>query len=290
MASRPSVWYIRRGTVVRGPFPRGLIARYVILGRIALSDELSEDLEHWMPLAELPQLIPDVVLEDGPDSERLAAARRWEDERTDDGGFAAPAGGGADRRGDGGDMRGPALRHESLSAHQFRRRRLKCAAAAIALGIFGAVAAVLVFYQPPPPPPSADCRAAPRPGVNWENCAMDGRALAHSDLTGARMKNMSLSGADLGASRLVGVDLSFTNLSISSLRGANLSHATLLGTSLRGADLTDARLDHADLSYADLRGAIMPANLRDARLDSAVWVDGSLCGPGSLGECLAAEP
>lgn len=297
MASKQQVWYTRRGTVVQGPYPRGLITRYVILGRIVPGDELSEDLVHWTPLAELPQLIPEIVQQDDPLGGRLAAARRWENERELRerrralAAFGEERREGEDRRGEEEGLRGPALRHEDLAVHLTRRRRLHRTAAAVALGILGAVGATLTFYQPPPRPSAADCRQAPRPGVDWSNCAMDGRALARSDLAGARMGNMSLSRADLGASRLVGADLSFSNLSVANLRRADLSRARLMGASLRGADLSDARLDGADLSYADLQGAALRgAGLREARLDSAVWVDGSLCGPGSLGECRVAVP
>ena len=45
-------------------------------------------------------------------------------------------------------------------------------------------------------------------------------------------------------------------------------------------------MERADLSYADLRGAmLLGIQLSQARLDSAIWIDGRLCGPGSVGEC-----
>ena len=295
MVSNVQLWYIRRGETVQGPYPRGLIARHVILGRIVDSDELSEDMENWTPLSELPELLPAFLLDEETAAFRLEAARRWENERENDDRRRDPTAvgeerrSGSERRNDTRVVRGPALRHDHIAEHLGRRRRLYRAAATVGLAILGVLSATLAFYEPPPAPASADCRQGPRPGINWNNCAMDGRSLMLSDLAGAHMNNMSLSGAVLDASRLSGADLSFTNLSIAGLRRADLSQARLMGASLSGADLSEARLDGADLSYADLQGAVVSgASLRGARLDSAVWIDGTLCGPGSLGACVPA--
>ncbi len=295
MVSKVQLWYTRRGAIVQGPYPRGLIVRYVILGRIVADDELSEDGMNWVPLSALPELVPVLLRDEEAVAHRLDAARRWENEREskdrrrEAAAVADERRSGQERRSGAHEARGAALRHEDFAAHLGRRRRLRRMAATIALAMLGALSATLAFYQPAPLPASPDCRQGPRPGINWNNCAMDGRSLALSDLAGAHMSNMSLSGAELGASRLSNADLSFANLSLAGLRRADLSQARLMGASLRGADLSEARFDDADLSYADLQGAVLAgASLRGARLDSAVWVDGTLCGPGSLGECRPA--
>jgi hypothetical protein len=283
MSAAAQIWYVRRGELVRGPYPRGLIMRYVILGRIVADDELSADCLNWVPLAELPELIPPVM---HGESGALVAARRWENERR-----ARPAEPGADaadteRRRGGDEVPGPVLRHEDLALQAVRRRHLQRTAALVALLLLVSFGAVLALYPAAVPPPESDCLLAPTPGAHWNHCAMDGRFLAGVDLSGARMNSMSLNGANLSAARLAGADLSFSNLSRADLRDADLRGARLVGASLRNADMAGARLDRADLSYADLRGAmVLGTELARVRLDSAIWVDGRVCGLGSLGEC-----
>ena len=58
------------------------------------------------------------------------------------------------------------------------------------------------------------------------------------------------------------------------------------GVGLRNADLSYADLSQADLSFADLSGANLGgANLDQTRLGHAIWIDGTKCLPGSIGEC-----
>ncbi|MDH5183375.1 MAG: hypothetical protein OEX12_05740, partial [Gammaproteobacteria bacterium] len=56
-----SLFYTRRDNEVLGPFPVGQITRYLLLGRVKLSDEISEDHESWQVIANRPELIPDVL-------------------------------------------------------------------------------------------------------------------------------------------------------------------------------------------------------------------------------------
>lgn len=287
MSARSNIWYVRRGELVRGPYPRGLIMRYIVLGRIAVDDELSPDGKNWLPLPDLPELIPPVML---GDQERLRAARRWENERRPDGSGSSDDGREGERRQREDEVPAPALRHEDLALQIAQRRRLRRGAAAVACLLLAVFGAAVVFHPASPPPADSDCLLPAHPGVNWNHCAMDGRFLAGSDLSGAYMNSMSLNGADLSAARLAGVDLSFSNLSRADLRTADLRGARLVGASLRNADLSGARLERADLSYADLRGAMLfGAELTQVRLDSAIWIDGRLCAPGSAGECRAAS-
>lgn len=284
MSTPAQIWYVRRGELVRGPYPRGLIMRYVILGRIVADDELSADCINWVSLADLPELIPPVM---HGESGALVAARRWENERR-----AGPAEQGAaesERRRAGDEVPAPVLRHEDLALQAARRRRLQHRAALLAVLLLAGFGAVLLLYPAAVPPPDSDCLLAPAPGVNWNHCAMDGRFLAGADLGDAHMNSMSLNGANLSAARLAGADLSFSNLSRTDLRDTDLRGAQLIGASLRNADMAGARLDRADLSYADLRGAmLLGTELARARLDSAIWVDGRVCGSGSIGECRSA--
>ena len=294
-------WYIRRRGVVKGPYPAGLVSRYILLGRVQESDEVSSNGQDWLMLKEVPDLIPSILKGDVSDpliQERLQAARRWADERD------------RDRRGEegkqappqesrqGNDRRGPenvemvghrfyrlSRRQEVLSETRNRWTMLIIAGAVvIAAGIF------FLFYTPPPPSLGADCQSPAAPHVNWSNCVLDGARLEERDLSGATLYSASLTGASLRRSTLKGSNLSYAGLSISHLEGADLQQATLIGTNLRQANLRAAILDDANLSYADLTGAdLTGASLRNARLANAIWTDGKRCLPQSISTCRTAQ-
>lgn len=78
------LWYTRRDREIRGPFPAGLISRYILLGRITKDDELSVDQVSWQRVSEKPELIPDEMKVDltvPENQEKLRIARMREDER-----------------------------------------------------------------------------------------------------------------------------------------------------------------------------------------------------------------
>lgn len=79
------LWYTRRDMEIRGPFPAGLVTRYILLGRIQETDQLSSDQVSWHPISELPELIPDELkldLSKPENQEKLRMARLREDERS----------------------------------------------------------------------------------------------------------------------------------------------------------------------------------------------------------------
>ena len=83
MASK-QLWYMRREKEIRGPFPSGLITRYILLGRLREDDELSTDQISWQPVSDNPDLIPDEMKLDlsiEENREKLRIARMREDER-----------------------------------------------------------------------------------------------------------------------------------------------------------------------------------------------------------------
>lgn len=289
----PNLWYTRRGDVVRGPFPAGLVRRYVILGRVRMSDELSQDRIHWARLEDLPALIPDFVRsadEDPEARQRLTAARRWEDERTPRPGNSTLSD-QPDRRGpESADGRPRLHPVDDRDRQRARERRLRLLIAAVILGSVMLALAVILGSPSPDDVRTADCDLPPMPQVNWENCAMEGRLLAGADLQSARMTSMSLTRANLSSARLAGADLAFSNLSVADLHFADLRAARLQGANLRASNLSGARLENADLSYADLRNAdLAGAQLDGARFDNAIWIDGSDCLPGSVGACFTAR-
>jgi len=319
------LWYTRRGNIVRGPFPAPQISRFILLGRLIETDELSPDQINWQPVSTVPVLIPEELKADPKDPqarERLLQARMREDERS-----------ATDRRQrEGKDVPTLDRRHQGSSDRRqqedtelIRHREVKTAIAEASkaetsvqgansnfLRVFMALLVVsgLIggawYYQPWQMLEASDCQAPAQPWVNWSNCMMEGAHLAAADLRGARMRNANLAGADLRGSHLGGADIAYTNLVGANLTSTEMTQAALVGANLRNADLSQAKLDGANLAYAvfqganltavdltgadmtntDLKGAMITfAKLADAKLSNAVWTDGKVCAVGSVGEC-----
>jgi hypothetical protein len=102
------LWYVRRRGRVSGPFPFAAIEQDFLLGRLEPQDELSEDRASWLRVAEQPEIAAIVTIQASAPAdperrdwalERLAALRRWADERT-----------GADRREQGAQAPDPGRR------------------------------------------------------------------------------------------------------------------------------------------------------------------------------------
>lgn len=286
-------WYIRQGDEVRGPFPAGLVSRYILLGRVKIRDQVSADGETWVPVRDVPGLIPEVLLEaarnrDDPEmQERLAAARRWADERLEPG---DPNGDGERRDPDDPELaehrRVVAQREEALEPGRSRRGQY----AILAVIVAGVLA--LPFLLPTGEGPGQpQCGAPPSTGVNWSSCDKEQGEFANATLRGAYLRNVNLTGAVLRAADLAGADLAYADLGAANLRAARLEGARLKGADLRGADLSNADLRRADLSYADLRGARLGGAMFDgARLDHALWRDDIVCLPDSVGTCRPGKP
>jgi len=292
--SQKRLWYVRRAGRVRGPFPPGQISREVLLGRIRGNDELSQDRESWHALRELPELVPESLRRtSGLDvRERLVLARLREDERRHDRRAGRKSQAGLERR--RGDRRtvesfevlAVRARREAEEEEKDAKERNLLLPAAVVLTIVFSLAMYFFWYRPAVPPPGRDCQAAAAPAANWNGCQFAGRPLARADLREANLGNAILSGADLREANLLRADLSYANLEGAALRGAALREADLTGALLRGADLAQADLRGADLSYAILDGAgLQGAKLAGTRLGKAVWSDGRVCAPDSIGEC-----
>lgn len=296
--SHRNLWFTRRDSVVRGPYPENQISRYILLGRIGDNDELRLEEGGWQPLSAYPELIPEVMKLPPSDENRqkLLIARMHEDERQP-----------GDRR-----ERGPRPSDEILERRTGKERRkpepdeilrhrtLRYqvsheAPAKLPLYRYPLVASVIVLVgfsvsylmgklEPESVPPN--CAAQPRPGVNWDNCNQVGLVANNADLVGANMSNARLDTAQLSGAKLAGVDMNYSSINQGNLRNADLSHANLVGATLRNADLSGSRLTKADLSYANLSGAdIRGANLDGAILDNTIWIDQLPCMPGSVGAC-----
>jgi hypothetical protein len=77
------LWYTRREGIIRGPFPAAVISRYILLGRIKLNDELSEDQSSWQAAESLTSLLPEEIwrLSSWGDYQKLIVSRMQADER-----------------------------------------------------------------------------------------------------------------------------------------------------------------------------------------------------------------
>lgn len=276
------LWYIRRKTTVRGPYPVPQLEEALRNGEIAPSDEISLDGEQWQPLGDGRALRLKVQREvrtgeatdDAWRSERERARQRWED-------------GAAIEPVDPGDSVFDAVRLQSLQADHVETRALLDAQAKRAPSLLIVVAAVgllaliglFVWYGQSTTPLRTDlgkggqCAAPATPGSSWAGC--DKRGIV---MKGADLHSMTLTAVRLDGAQLAGSNLSYANLGRANLRGADLTNVLLVGANLDGADLTGADLTGADLSYATLNKAnIEGVRLDGVRLGKTTWVGGALC-------------
>ena len=79
-------WYTRRDGVMRGPYSAENISRYILLGRIRLDDELSQDCETWVVAGHLDSLLPAELRNQSSwdDYQKLVTAHMKVDERKGD--------------------------------------------------------------------------------------------------------------------------------------------------------------------------------------------------------------
>jgi hypothetical protein len=309
MKATHRVWYVKRQDVVTGPFPAKFLSRQILVGRLAPTDLVSADGVQWCYVSDAPELLPPQLAAANADDpvaqQRLLAAQRWEDERSgkDRRGGPAYGGGRADAQRQGRERRRaetPAevdhrgTRGERLeevtegwreAEHREARRQ---ALQTWSVGLVVSVVMVLAYLFVPRPPavPDPECAAAPRPGINWSNCRLDGATLDGVALGEAYMPNVYLTRAHLAGAVLAGAQAPYANFTLADLRGADFTAAELIGASFRGADLRRAKLRGANLAYADFSGARLDESvLDDATLDKAIWPDGRVCGPRSRGRC-----
>jgi uncharacterized protein YjbI with pentapeptide repeats len=114
------------------------------------------------------------------------------------------------------------------------------------------------------------------PGCDLSNAVLMRGQYAEADLAEADFADANLSLANFAKARLADARLAGANLRLANFRGADLRRAVL-----RDAKLTGAKLQKANLQGAVLEDAV----LRGADLTGAIWIDGSECGPGSIGRC-----
>jgi|GEM_PF-176064 len=320
--SNPQLWYTRRGKEIRGPFPKKLISRYLLIGRVLETDEVSADQRIWQLVSALPELIPEEMKADlsVPENlEKLRLAQLREDER---------------RYGDRRQLNGKELeeairkrrsgkeRRDSETLDTLRHRQIKTQTnqlirakknsyrkpvLVLALVVGLVLGASLMLSPQPKQVAINNCKQDARPNVNWSNCRFEGLELTAADLRGATLQNTSLIAAQLHGANLSQAQMSYSNLLSADISNTNLSNAVLVGAVLRKSDLTAASLHGSDMSYAilqdanlsnaDLRNAnlahailtganITNTNFYGAKLGNAIWLDNTICAPESIGRCV----
>ena len=83
MITDAAEWYVQKGARVQGPFSADEVGRFLMLGRVRRSDRVSRDGELWEPVTQVPELVPEALLDlDSPDGwRRFLDARAAGDER-----------------------------------------------------------------------------------------------------------------------------------------------------------------------------------------------------------------
>jgi uncharacterized protein YjbI with pentapeptide repeats len=131
------------------------------------------------------------------------------------------------------------------------------------------------------PVQAADCRADPRPGLDWAGCGKKNLMLSGSDFSRAKLVETDLSYTDLRDSNFTGTDLTKAKLARASLAGAHAEKANFQKVEAyragfqsifaQGASFAGAELQRANFTGADLKGASFEkAELSRVIFDQAV--------------------
>ena len=301
-----NLWYIKSKDQISGPFAAKLISKRVLLGRIQLDDEASADNVNWLPVSDIDELVPDLLKKDQSDpfvKERIAAARRWSDERSRDrrdlqgngkqSEFASQRSGSERRQiEDVGEMNYRESREQRLSSRdsdvtiKHVPKSYTIHSVIFLILVLAGVYAAYMYLPRAKIETANTCDALAAPSVNWSNCSLEGIDASRKDMQQANLKNANLTGASLRRTNLSNAELSYVILSVADLRGANLTNSKMLGANFRNADLTGVDFTSSNLSYANFTGAILlNANFKNANLEKAIWFDGSMCAAGSIGQC-----
>jgi uncharacterized protein YjbI with pentapeptide repeats len=294
--NKQKLWYIRRSGSVQGPFPSGTLRRFVLLGRVKLTDQVSLDKKQWKSVKNVPEVVPpevrkaaaeghlqDVLPIHLREDERAGLERRSKDQDNE---YKNQRKG--QRRQDEPEL---VQRHRLAKAElrqlTKKRRRIPFVALVVTSLLVMLTVGVGLYIGAPDAIQDPDCNAKAGPGVNWRNCRLDAVRSESANLEGAILNSTILRMAKFSGAIFNLADLQYADLSGSDLSYAEFTDAKMKGINLQSADLTNADLTNSDLSYANLRGSRMGgAKIGGARLDKAIWIDGTVCSPGSLGKCI----
>lgn len=203
-------WYIRNNNNITGPFPTGDVHRFLLLGRITLDDEAGPNKQEWQSIRNLPELIPEVMKLDPDDEqavERLAAAKRWADERRgerrkDD----APGRIGAGRRQQECSTRLEERRQREVLTPSLNRKNDRSYIGLIVVIILLSVGAWAGFRWVPPQTAGTDCLALAAPGDSLSHCHKAALQVMNTGLSTVDPSYTNMRNANLNGAVLVGVE------------------------------------------------------------------------------------
>lgn len=289
MNHKTHLWYTRHDGEVSGPFTTSVLRNKLLLGRLTLQDEVSLDKSNWSPISQHQELQPDSDYIQAQHTKLPQDERRGLDRRQ----TASDHGETFDRRRK--DRRTPEsdeeiarrqLRTFLMQRYRQRKERMFWPILGTFLMLF-AIALLAVVHPTLLPSPLPTCSAPPQPGVNWDNCIKTDIDLHDVNLDRAQLRNSQLTHANLLNTSLIDADLAYADLRFSDMSYSTLEHAVMIGANLKQADLSHANLNGANLSFADLTSANLDGtDLKNAKLGNAIWINGTLCAPGSIGKCL----
>jgi pentapeptide repeat protein len=292
MKKKNILWYTRHHGAIIGPFTGSVITNDIIIGRLTMSDEVSPDQKNWQIILSVPELHPYNATND------LDKAKRHLDERN---GFDRRQQNASDvhavkrrikeRRSDEDkfDIYRRQLRTKLML--KFRQQKPFLFWPLVTTFIVLTIIVLLALIFPQKLPISlADCSAPAASEVNWSNCLKPKLDLQNKDLTNSQLRNSQLIGSNFMNTNFIGSDLAYADLRFTDLNHSQLQNTILLGSNLRNADLSYADLTNADLSYTDLTNANLGGSkLNNARFGNAIWIDGQLCAPQSIGQCITVD-
>jgi uncharacterized protein YjbI with pentapeptide repeats len=293
MKNKSILWYTRKNGAVKGPFTSAIIRNELILSRLSLHDEVSENQVDWYLILNLSEFSIHLnqdnhIIRQKSLDERDGFDRRNNEHQPSQHAYVR----GHDRR-----KKEPTREIERRQAqtHVIRAWRNQQERffwpLVLIFSLLFTTLLLAILYAKPLPVPQANCTSAAAPHINWNNCLKPKRDLRNRDLSEIQLRNSQLVGSNLINSTLSNADLAYADLRFTALNYSNLSNSLLLGANLKNADLSHADLSNADFSYTDLRDANLGgALLNNTRFDHAIWLDGSLCGINSIDQCESVTP
>jgi hypothetical protein len=293
--NKQKLWFVRRSDTIKGPFPGGTLRRFLLLGRVVPSDEVSLDKKSWQGIMDVPEAVPPEIRKAAAEGKlyEVLQTSLIEDERS-----------GVERRNQAEDIKYRDKRKgqrrqqepELIKRHQlaksqlielYKKRKTPYMAFMVVSVLVVVAVSVGLYIGSPDAIPDPDCSAKAAPGVNWRNCRLGAIDYESANLQGAILNSSVLRMARLPGSVFNKADMQYADLSGSDLSYSEIADAKMKGINLQSADLTNVDLTNSDLSYANLKNSKLGgAKIDGAKLTKAIWIDGSVCGSGSVGKCV----
>ncbi|MBE0438516.1 MAG: pentapeptide repeat-containing protein [Gammaproteobacteria bacterium] len=293
MENKQILWYTRKNGVIKGPFTSAIITNTLTLGRLRMTDEISQNQTHWQAILNVPELHSPHNGEQHVKTKKQLDERNGFDRRetTTQSAEIAIKRQQKERRCEESDQEIEHRRLHTLSMQKLRHQKQRIFWPMVAtFSILGAAIVLALIYPSQLPTPLPNCTTPAAPEVNWNNCLKPKIDLHNKNLTAMQLRNSQLIGSNLMNSKLNGADLAYADLRFTNLSYSQLQNALLLGANLKQSDLSNADLTDADLSFADLRNANIGGSIfKNTRFDNAIWTNGQLCAINSIDHCIVVS-